>query len=121
MKNALDSESILTIHARITQIIKHQSEIMIASDTRIWLKNRSRRQRSPNMSENMSKLCRVAVGIGGFLIMMGIFLMIAIALAVATFIDAKTLTNETYLLLFMLGLLSMGILDIIIGIMFSRG
>lgn len=73
------------------------------------------------MTENMSKLCRVAVAIGGFLIMMGIFIMIAIALTLANFIDANALTNETYLLFFMLGLLSIGIVDVLAGIVFMRG
>jgi len=73
------------------------------------------------MTENMSRLCRVAVAIGGFLIMMGIFLMIAIALTLANFIDTSALANETYLLVFMLGLLSIGILDVIAGIIFFRG
>jgi hypothetical protein len=73
------------------------------------------------MTENMSRLCRVAVAIGGFLIMMGIFLMIAIALTLANFIDTSALANETYLLVFMLGLLSIGILDVVAGIMFFRG
>jgi len=73
------------------------------------------------MTEHMSKLCRVAVAIGGFLIMMSIFLMIALALTLANFIDVSALANEAYLLVFMLGLLSIGVLDVIAGIALSRG
>jgi hypothetical protein len=42
-------------------------------------------------------------------------------LTLANFIDVSALANETYLLVFMLGLLSIGVLDVIAGIVLSRG
>jgi hypothetical protein len=69
----------------------------------------------------MRKLSRLAVTIGGFLIMMGMILMGAIALILLNIIDTSAFMNETYLLLFMLALLSVGVLDIIAGIIISRG
>jgi len=73
------------------------------------------------VSERMRKLSRLAVAIGGFLIMMGMFLMSAIALTLLNIIDVSALVNETYLLLFMLALLSVGVLDVVAGILLSRG
>jgi len=73
------------------------------------------------LTERMRKLSRFAVAIGGFLIMMGMFLAAAIALTFLNIIDVSSLVNETYLLLFMLALLSIGVLDVIAGILISRG
>jgi len=73
------------------------------------------------LTERMRKLSRLAVAIGGFLIMMGMFLMGAIALTLLNIIDISALVNETYLLMFMLALLSVGVLDAIAGILLSRG
>jgi len=67
------------------------------------------------------KVGRLAVAIGGFLIMMGLILVGAIALTMLKIIDVSALVNETYLLLFMLALLSIGVLDVIAGILLSRG
>jgi len=53
--------------------------------------------------------------------MMGMFLMSAIALTLLNIIDVSALVNETYLLLFMLALLSVGVLDVVAGILLSRG
>jgi len=69
----------------------------------------------------MRKLSRLAVAIGGFLIMMGMFLMVAITLTLLGVIDISALVNETYLLMFMLALLSVGVLDLIAGVILSRG
>jgi len=71
-------------------------------------------------TERMRKLSRLAVAIGGFLIMMGMSLMSAIALTLLNVIDISALVNETYLLIFMLALLSVGVLDVIAGIILSR-
>jgi len=73
------------------------------------------------LTERMRKLSRLAVTIGGFLIMIGMFLMGAIALTLLNIIDISALVNETYLLMFMLALLSVGVLDVIAGILLSRG
>jgi len=69
----------------------------------------------------MRKLSRLAVAIGGFLIMMGMILMSAIALTLLNVIDITAFINETYVLMFMLALLSVGLLDVIAGIILSRG
>ena len=71
-------------------------------------------------TERMRKLSRLAVAIGGFLIMMGMIFMGAIALTLLNVIDVSAFTNETYLLMFMLALLSVGILDLIAGFILSR-
>lgn len=72
------------------------------------------------MSDRLRKLSRLAVAIGGFLIMIGMFLVSAIALTLLGVINISALVNETYLLMFMLALLSVGILDVMAGIIFSR-
>lgn len=72
------------------------------------------------MSDRLRKLSRLAVAIGGFLIMIGMFLVSAIALTVLGVININALVNETYLLMFMLTLLSVGILDVMAGIILSR-
>jgi len=69
----------------------------------------------------MRKLSRLAVAVGGFLIMMGMILMGAIALTLLNVIDISAFANETYLLMFMLALLSVGVLDMIAGIILTRG
>jgi len=73
------------------------------------------------LTERMRKLSRLAVAIGGFLIMMGMILMSAIALTLLNIFDINALMNETYQLIFMLALLSVGVLDLIAGIVLSRG
>jgi len=69
----------------------------------------------------MRKLSRLAVAIGGFLIMMGMILMSAVVLTLLNVIDITAFINETYVLMFMLALLSIGVLDVIAGIILSRG
>lgn len=61
------------------------------------------------------------MAIGGFLMMLGMILMGAVILNLLNVIDVTVFMNEAYLLLFMLALLSIGILDMIAGIVFSRG
>lgn len=73
------------------------------------------------LSERIRRLSRLAVAVGGFLIMMGMFLLGVIALALADIIDISALVNETSLLMFMLALLSIGVLDVVAGIILSRG
>lgn len=72
------------------------------------------------MNERMRKLSRLAVAVGGFLIMMGMLLVSVIALTLLGIADASALMNETYLFMFMLALLSVGVLDVIAGIIVSR-
>jgi len=52
--------------------------------------------------------------------MMGMILMSAIALTLLNIIDVSAFVNETYVLMFMLALLSVGVLDVIAGIILSR-
>jgi len=73
------------------------------------------------LTERMRKLSRLAVAIGGFLIMMGMILISAFVLTLLNVIDVTAFMNETYLLMFMLAMLSVGVLDVIAGIMLSRG
>jgi len=72
------------------------------------------------LSDRLRKLSRLAVAIGGFLIMIGMLLVSAIALTLLGVIDISALVNESYLLMFMLALLSVGILDVTAGIILSR-
>jgi len=53
--------------------------------------------------------------------MISMILMGAVALTLLGIIDIGAFVNETYLLLFMLALLSVGVLDVIAGIIVSRG
>jgi len=76
---------------------------------------------SAKLTERMRKLSRIAVAIGGFLIMMGMILMGAVVLTLLNVIDITAFMNETYLLISMLALLSIGVLDLIAGIILSRG
>jgi len=73
------------------------------------------------LTERMRKLSRLAVATGGFLIMMGMILMSAVVLTLLNVIDITAFMNETYVLMFMLALLSVGMLDVIAGIILSRG
>ena len=61
------------------------------------------------------------MAIGGFLMMMGLFMLAAVVLTLLGIIDIGAFVNETYLLLFMLALLSVGVLDLAAGIVLSRG
>jgi len=72
------------------------------------------------LSDRLRKLSRLAVAIGGFLTMIGMLLVSAIALTLLGVIDISALVNETYQLMFMLALLSVGILDVTAGIILSR-
>jgi len=76
---------------------------------------------SAKLTERMRKLSRLAVAMGGFLIMMGMILMGVVVLTLLNVIDVAAFVNETYLLMFMLALLSVGVLDVIAGIILSRG
>jgi len=53
--------------------------------------------------------------------MMGLFLLAAVVLTLLGIIDVSAFVNETYLLLFMLALLSVGVLDVAAGVVLSRG
>jgi len=69
----------------------------------------------------MRKLARVAAAVGGFLMMIGMVLMSVTILNLLNIIDLGALANEAYLHLFMLALLSVGVSDVVAGIMLSRG
>ena len=72
------------------------------------------------MTERMSKLSRLAVAIGGFLIMMGMILLSAVVLTLLNVIDVTAFMNETYSAMFMLALLAIGILNLLAGVILSR-
>ena len=72
------------------------------------------------MTERMSKLSRLAVAIGGFLIMMGMILLSAVVLTLLNVIDVTAFMNETYSLMFMLALLAIGMLNLLAGVILSR-
>ncbi len=78
------------------------------------------RRDAVKLSDRLRKLSRLAVAMGGFLLMIGMFLVSAIALTLLGVININALVNETYLLIFMLALLSVGILDVMAGIILSR-
>jgi hypothetical protein len=62
----------------------------------------------------------LAVAIGGFLIMMGMILLGSVVLTLLNVIDVTAFMNETYSLLFMIALLSVGIINLIAGLILSR-
>jgi phosphate/sulfate permease len=68
----------------------------------------------------MSKLSRAAAAIGGFLIMMGMILLGAVVLTLLNVIDVTAFMNDTYSLMFMLALLTIGILNLLAGVILSR-
>lgn len=72
------------------------------------------------MTERMSKLSRLAVAIGGFLIMMGLILLGAVVLTLLNVVDVTAFMNETYSLMFMLALLAVGLLNLLAGVILSR-
>ncbi len=72
------------------------------------------------MSDRLDKLCRLAVAIGGFLIMMGMILLGGVVLTLLNIVDVTAFMNENYSLLFMLALLSVGIINLIAGLILSR-
>ncbi len=71
-------------------------------------------------TERMGKLARSAVAIGGFLIAVGMILLSAVMLNIMNVIDTSAFTNEAYLLMLMSALFSVGVLDIIGGLILSR-
>ena len=72
------------------------------------------------MTERMSKFCRLAVAIGGFLIMMGMILLSAVVLTMLNVIDVTAFMNDAYSSMFMLALLAIGILNLLAGVILSR-
>ena len=72
------------------------------------------------LSDRLDKLCRLAVAIGGFLMMMGMILLGGVVLTLLNIIDITAFMNETYSLLFMIALLSVGIVNLVAGLILSR-
>lgn len=72
------------------------------------------------LSDRLDKLCRLAVAIGGFLMMMGMILLGGVVLTLLNVIDVTAFMNETYSVLFMIALLSIGIINLVAGIILSR-
>lgn len=72
------------------------------------------------MSDCLDKLCRLAVAIGGFLIMMGMIFLGGVVLTLLNIVDVTAFLNENYSLLFMIALLSVGIVNLVAGLILSR-
>jgi len=62
----------------------------------------------------------LAVAIGGFLIMMGMILLGGVVLTLLNIVDITAFMNENYSSLFMLALLSVGIINLVAGLILSR-
>lgn len=75
---------------------------------------------SAELSERMRKLSRLAVAIGGFLILTGMILTGIFLLALFNLIDVGVFVGETHLRLLTLILLLIGILDITAGMILLR-
>jgi hypothetical protein len=60
------------------------------------------------------------VAIGGFLMMMGMILLGGVVLTLLNVIDVTAFMNETYSGLFMIALLSIGIINLVAGLILSR-
>ena len=69
---------------------------------------------------NPRRLGRVAVAIGGFIIMMGMVMIGVFALAFFGIFDINALMNTKYMVVFMIALLVTGVLDLIAGIILFR-
>jgi len=67
------------------------------------------------------KLSRIAVAVGGFLVMMGMILIGTFALALFNVLDIGVFTDETHLLMLTVALLSIGVLDVVAGVILWRG
>jgi len=73
------------------------------------------------LGADVGKLGRIAVAVGGFLVMMGMILIGTFALALFNVLDIGVFTEETHLLLLIVGLLSIGVLDVVAGVILWRG
>lgn len=70
--------------------------------------------------ERIGKLSRLAAAIGGFLIMIGMILVSTVILCAMNIVDVGAFADESYLLMLMLALFSVGVLDLIAGFILSR-
>lgn len=60
------------------------------------------------------------MAIGGFLMMMGMILLGGVVLTLLNVIDVTAFMNETYSVVFMIALLSIGIINLVAGLILSR-
>ena len=72
------------------------------------------------LTANPRRLGKVAVAIGGFIIMVGMIMIGVFALAFLGIFDIGAFINTKYLVVFMIALLITGVLDLIAGIILSR-
>jgi len=72
------------------------------------------------LAANPRRLGKVAVAIGGFIIMAGMVMIGVFALAFLGIFDIGAFTNTRYLVVFMIALLLTGVLDLTAGIILSR-
>ena len=73
------------------------------------------------MVGEVRKLSRIAAAVGGFLVMMGMILIGTFALALLNVLDIGVFTGETHLLMLTVALLSIGVLDVVAGVILWRG
>ena len=72
------------------------------------------------MGAEIGKLSRIAAAVGGFLIMMGMILIGTFTLVLFNVLDIGVFTDETHLLMLTVALLSMGVLDVVAGVILWR-
>ena len=70
---------------------------------------------------NQRRLSRVAVAIGGFLIMVGMILLGIFALALFKIIDVSAFVDTQSTAILMLVLMIIGVLDVVSGFLLARG
>lgn len=75
---------------------------------------------SAKFAGRMRRLSRLAVAIGGFLILIGLILTGTFLLALFDLIDVSAFVGETHLFLLMMMFLLIGILDVTAAIILSR-
>ena len=73
------------------------------------------------MTKNPRRLSKVAAALGGLLIMAGMILIGIFALTFFNILDPSTFLNAGNLTLFMIGLIVIGVLDVVSGIILTRG
>ena len=72
------------------------------------------------MNAEIGKLGRIAVAVGGFLIMMGMILISTFILTLFNVLDIGVFTDETHMVLLTVALISVGVLDVVAGVMLWR-
>jgi len=77
-------------------------------------------RRSYWLNAEIGKLGRIAVAVGGFLIMIGMILISTFILTLFNVLDIGVFTDETHMVLLTVALISVGVLDVVAGVMLWR-